>query len=84
MEPARSMARYFFIFIYLLEWKTETGLERPAYLKESVLNFSGLVPIIWRKKTNVNRKNTQLDAGTGRRKSDEKRRKKVKIPKTLS
>ena len=64
--------------------KSETGLERPAALKESTGDFSGLVLIIGRKKTNVNRKNTQLDAGTGRRKSDEKRRKKVKIPKTLS
>ena len=62
--------------------KTETGLERPAALKESNGDFSGLVLIIGREKTNVNRKNTQLASGAGGRKSDEKRKKKVKIPKT--
>ena len=64
--------------------KTKTGLERPAALKESTGDFSGLVLIIGRKKTNVNRKNTQLDAGAGERKSDEKGKKKVKMPKTPS
>ena len=64
--------------------KNETGLERPAALKESTGDFSGLVPIIGRKKTNVNRKNTQLEAEAGERKSNEKRKKKVKISKTLS
>ena len=64
--------------------KSETGLERPAALKESTGDFSGLVLIIGRKKTNVNRKNTQLEAEAGERKSNEKRKKKVKIPKTLS
>ena len=64
--------------------KTGAGLERPAALKESKKDFSGLVPIIGRKNTNVNRKNTQLGAGAGGRKSDEKREKKVEIPKTPS